>query len=163
MDLEKLINIIKSENFISIDYTQKIKKYNDFVKFQIEKINKTKYNKVVFILHVYYLPVEVKVLLFKCNFIPLIINKSFTLLLNKDNYLFLDLSNMNNIHNNTILNFLNDDDGKNTVCNICCNSTENLILCCRCAYNMCYECQVKMKSNLCPVCKYNIGSCIKIN
>ncbi len=51
--------------------------------------------------------------------------------MNKDNYLYLDASNIENIHPNTILNFINDDDNKNTVCNICYNESKKLTLCCR--------------------------------
>jgi len=161
--METIKNIINSETFILIDYTTKIKNSFDFVNLQIGKISKNKYNKIVFLFRVYYLPDDVKSILHKCNFIPLKINESYVLLLNKDNYLFLDLSNINNVHENTITNFLNDEDGKNTVCNICCNSSEKLTLCCRCAYNMCYSCHAKLKSDLCPVCKYKIGTCIKVN
>jgi len=163
MNLEKINNIIKSEKFILINYTTKIKNDLDFINFQIEKVYKPKYKKVVYLLNVHLLPSSVKNILYKCQFIPLTINENFILLLNQDNYLFLDTTNINNIHNNTITNFLNDDDGKNTICNICCNSSEKLTLCCRCAYNICYECHSKLKSELCPVCKYNIGKCIKIS
>jgi hypothetical protein len=160
--MEKINNIVKEQKFILIDYTTKIKNNFDFVNFQLEKVYKPKYKKVVFSLKLCGLPSSVIKILQKCQFIPLIINDDYILLLNQDNYLFLDASNMHNIHNNTIINFLNDDEGTNTVCNICCNSSEKLTLCCRCAYNMCYECHSKLKSDLCPVCKYNIGTCIKI-
>jgi len=163
MNLNKVINIVKNENRILIDYTAKIKDNADFIKFQIEKVNKEKYKKIVYLLKVHFLPIQTKIILIKCNFIPLKINEHFILLLNKDNYLFLDASNIENIHPNTITNFLNDDDDKNTVCNICCNSSKNLSLCCRCAYNICYDCHVKINSDQCPLCKYNIGSCIKIS
>jgi hypothetical protein len=162
MDLSKIKNIVKSENKILIDYTTKIKDNIDFIKLHVEKINKERYNNVIFLFKVHYLPIQTKLILFKCKFIPLEINDNFILLLNKDNYLFLDASNIENIHPNTIINFINDDDNKNTVCNICCNESKNLSLCCRCAYNICHDCHDKINSDLCPVCKYNIGSCIKI-
>lgn len=160
--MEIIKNIINSEKFILINYTTKIKNKFDFLNLQIGKINNNKYNKIVFLFNVYYLPNDVKIILYRFNFIPLKINESYILLLNKDNYLFLDLFNIHNVHKNTITNFLNDDDGKNTICNICCNSCENLTLCCRCAYNMCLSCHSKLNSDLCPVCKYKIGTCIKI-
>ena len=115
------------------------------------------------LLKVYYLPIQTKKSLFKCGYIPLIINENFILLLNKDNYLFFDASNIENIHPSTITNFINyDDNNKNIVCNICYNESRKSTLCSRCAYNICIECHAKLKNDLCPVCKFNIGSCIKI-
>ena len=88
MNLDKIKNIVKSENKILIDYTTKIKNNIDFVKLQVEKINKERYNNVIFLFKVHYLPIQTKLILFKCKFIPLNINENFILLLNKDNYLF---------------------------------------------------------------------------
>lgn len=162
MNLDKIKNIIKLENKILIDYTSKIKNNIDFIKLQVEKLSQKRYNNVIFLIKVHYLPIQLTLILINQKILPLEINETYILLFNKDNYLFLDASIIENIHPNTVINFINDDNNKNTVCNICCNESEHLSLCCRCAYNICYDCHIKINSDLCPVCKYNIGSCIKI-
>ena len=49
MNIEKINNIIKSEKFILINYTTKIKNDFDFINFQIEKV----YNQNIKNLYIY--------------------------------------------------------------------------------------------------------------
>lgn len=156
MNYTKINNIIKSQNKILIDYTDKIKNIDDFIKLQSEKLNNKKYNNFVFLLKTDNMPKLLKSVLSVCSKTQ---NKNFIYLFNKDDYLFLDASTDESINPNTIINFLNDN---NMVCNICYDESENITICRQCAYNICYDCHSKLNNNLCPVCKFSIGSYIKI-
>ena len=54
MDLSKIKNIVRNENKILIDYTTKIKDNIDFIKIQVEKINKERYNNIIFLFKVHH-------------------------------------------------------------------------------------------------------------
>ena len=62
MDLQNLINIIKLENKIVIDYTKKIKSIEDFIEFNNYKVTDKKYKNVVFIIQIHYLSIMVQYL-----------------------------------------------------------------------------------------------------
>jgi hypothetical protein len=159
MDLQNLINIIKLENKIVIDYTKKIKSIEDFIEFNNYKVTDKKYKNVVFIIQIHYVSIMVQYFLIYKKMVPHDIDNSFVMLLNGDGRMLFNTALINKSSNVTIRNFINNQTIM-TLCNICCNDATYISTCGKCSYSFCIDCHKKIIS--CPVCNEIMGKILNI-
>jgi hypothetical protein len=163
--MDTVLTYLKSINYISIDYSLKIKNKKDYVD-MILKIMNEKYNKCVIVLNLKNMPEDI------CKFIKKntnceVKNNNIYYLLNKDNYLFRLHTDV--FYQNIIDNFLGIKLNELYTCNICLKDTFiSINQCRRCNATTCSDCVITtiihkdntsgIKNVNCVVCNYLNGT-----
>ena len=165
--MDTAVTYLKSINYITIDYSLKIKNKKDYID-MILKIKNEKYNKCVIVLNLKNMPEDV------CKFIKKTSNCEFKnnnlyYLFNKDNYVFK--RHIDVFYQNTINIFLDIKLNELYTCNICLKDTfVSINQCIRCNATTCSNCVINtiihkdntsgIKNVNCVVCKYLNGTVI---
>ncbi len=159
--MELLNDIAKELNYKIQDITKCLYKQYEGLKIinkVFDKENRDKYNKVIF-----YIDIN----LFKLNnpqlFEMLVIFKyipnysfnspNFIYIVNNQHYIIFEKDE--NIHKSVFINFLNQNEESENICNICYEVNKKLISCLNCDFSTCSTCTDKLIENAvaCPKCR----------
>jgi len=148
--MEKLINILKSLNKKTSNWTSRIKTADNYFDFHDKISSNEKYFDTVFILEFDDLKPEIKRGLINTMIKPYIKNSSYIILFNKSSFYYFDLNEINDINILNFKKFLNLTPGINE-CIICFEKNDYLIPCTKCSCNVCKICEKSLHD--CPICK----------
>jgi hypothetical protein len=149
--MENIISILKSLNKKTRNATSRIKNIDDYCDFIKKIADDESTHNTVFIIELNKLPSDFKHILRKHLIKYSIKYSEYVILLNKDNYFYYNLNDLDNLNILNIKKFLELEMKVQDTCIVCLENSIELVSCQKCAASICRICEQKLDK--CPICK----------